>query len=330
MVGFQRASQRFGLRLDTRGVALALVVLTVAATTAALTLDTGAASAAGSDGSGIVERQVEAGPPAGFSSDPGGEAAAGATFAVVVVAIAASLLAGLALYRRSPDWLRTTARRAALAGLLMYLGAAAAASGAFWIGVGAAAGGYALYRVADRVGLWWLANDVLVVGLAVGGGIVLGGTFGVAGMVALLLGLAVYDHVAANRTTAMFSLARPMIAARLPLLFYVPDRLRVDWDAVVGMAADVDEEAGEPGWAIGVADLLLVSGFVAAVASSSVVVPAAGRPVAVAAVLAGLAVAAFRLSWEMETRGSGAGLPALSAGVLVPYAVVAGLWILAA
>jgi presenilin-like A22 family membrane protease len=256
--------------------------------------------------------------PGGLSNDAGGQATAGAGLALFEVAFAATLLAGYIVYRRYfPEWLQDTARTAAFGVLFIYAGARFG----MWVAPGFA-GLYVTMNVLDELGVWWLANNALAIVLAIGYAIVLGALFGVVGLAVLLVGMTVYDHVFANKKGWMFALATPLLKARLPVLFIRPGAWRFPWDDVVdSLDSDGEKDENQRAWGIGMADLMLPSAFVAAVLMTPASAAYAGGIAVAALCIAGVLVACARLRFEMLTQGSGAGLPALTGGVLAPYAV---------
>lgn len=253
--------------------------------------------------------------PGGVSSD----AAAGAIWAGAEVALAVVMLGVILLYKRAPEWLQKLIKWNALVGIVGWLGADAARSGAFPGGFLVVMGVLTVWLAADEFNVFWMLNNLLAVLLAIMVGAMLGFLFGITGLLIALGALTVYDHVFANKNTWMFDMAEMMLKLRLPVIFFRPASLRFDWNQVFD---DDDDDGGEgevdePNrnqWGIGTADLALPAGFVAAVALAPTgEFLATGYTVAGFVVL-GVVVACFRLRWEMMNQGSGAGLPALSSG----------------
>lgn len=266
------------------------------------------------------EQAAAIGPPEQLGDGAQGEATASAIWVAAEVALAVAALGSYLGYLKLSEWVKTTVRRAAVVGLIYYL---------FWsssapaITLAIVLGAYVTYRVADHYGVYWAINDLLCVALAVAMGVVLALFLGVVGVGIGLVGMLVYDHHFANRETHMFHLAAAMLRLRLPVLFVRPNEWRFQWQAIVDMTDDVAEEGEESdvGWGLGTADLGLPAAFVAAVILEPATSAFVGGLAVAGLCAAGILVACFRLRFELVERGSGAGLPALSVGVLVPYTV---------
>jgi len=189
------------------------------------------------------------------------------------------------------------------------------------------------WKVVEEIGLWWVFNNILAFGLAIMGGAVLGIALNpIAIFVAFVL-LTAYDHIFANQRNWMFSLAELIVKYRFPALFVIPAKLRFDWDDVF----DTDDESEEGAedddgeiesetvvWGIGTADLMIPAGFAGAVAVEAQPLSNASTVILVG-VIAGILIACARLRYELEHKGSGAGLPALAAGSLGGYIIMTSL-----
>lgn len=267
-------------------------------------------------------------PPDSFGEGATGETTAAMTWAIAEVIFAVVVLGIAYLVRRAPDWMATLIKRNVVIVTLLFFGASVYGTtdpvsmfAATWLVVG---GGYSLYYLADTAGVWWVLNNGLSVVMAVVAGVALGMLFGPVGLGAAALILTVYDHYFANEKKYMFELGALIVKYRLPVLFIRPDVFRFQWSEVVddfNMAtedSDIEMDA-EQSWGIGTADMMIPAGIVSGVISSSGAVITTFGLVAVGILIAGVVVACFRLRREMQTQGSGAGLPALSTGVLVPY-----------
>jgi len=275
-----------------------------------------------------VGPSTNAATPDQFGNGASSQAAAGAAWATAEVVVAATMLVLLFVYNRLPEWLQSLVKWNVLFVLAMYLGAAAGDGGSFWPQAGLLVGAGFTYGLLDQFDVWWVANNALAVLLAVLGGSLIGLVFGVPGMALALIVLTVYDHVFANKQTWMFALGSAIVSARLPALFIRPSSWRLDWDELTDSFGadreDVDNAEDMPNnaWGLGTADLMLPAGFVVAVATTDIAWLPSGGLLVTLLVATGIIVACFRLRHEMLTRGSGAGLPALAAGALVPYVVI--------
>lgn len=299
------------ITVDRKGIELAVLFAFVIVVTAMLAAQ-------------VSEAAASVSPPTQFGDGATGEAAAGAAWAGLEVVFAIVMLALIFVYQRLPEWAQSLAKYNAVIAILMYFGGSYQADGvlvemmAIWMGL------FSLYYVTDHAEIWWAINNAITVLLAIVGGVIVGSVFGVVGLALAMVGLTVYDHLFANKQSWMFTLGKGIMKLRLPVLFLRPNQLRCAWDDVV---ASMDKEADDDdedqvGWGVGMADMLIPAGFVAAVVISPWGVVDSLHLVAIGAVMIGVVLACFRLSFEMETRGSGAGLPALSAGALVPYAAL--------
>lgn len=239
------------------------------------------------------------------------QAAGGIGWAVFEAAFAAMLLGLLVVWRRLPEWLRAELKKVFVIGGLMWIGAAALANGLLWSGVGLLIGARLVFRISKHYDVFWAVNDLLAIGLAIyigaSAGIVLGPVILGVGFV----GLAIYDHIFADRQFWMFSIARWTVKIGLPLLIIIPEQWRLDWDQ---LADTMDGEGEAPmGFGIGMADLALPAAFAVALANSGATLPFAGA-------VAGVLIACARVSYKME-HGGGAGLPSLATGALAGWAI---------
>lgn len=313
-----------GFMVDQRAIELVAVFLAVLVPTALIALS-------------LTDAAASIGPPDAFGDGAQGEATAGAAWAIAEVFVAIGILVAAFVYRKLPEWAQELVATNLVILILMWFGANAQSEGFFATYAGSLAGLYTAYKITDEFGVYWALNNVFCILFAIAGGLMLGMLFGVPGMILAIVGLTIYDHVFANKKKWMFTLGSTILKARLPAVFIRPSSWRMQWDELLesfGMLGDGedDEESDDEddgSWGLGTADLMIPAGFVAAVATAPGGVVATFGPVALAAVAVGVLVACFRLRWEMETRGSGAGLPALSAGALVPYIALVGVAALA-
>lgn len=243
-----------------------------------------------------------------------GEQAAGGLGVSLLTVIEATILLGIiALFRRTPNWLQPVLRRTVATTFWVGMGL----YGAFIFGVpgGLAAAGLAYFIVhaTDALGVYWVVNDAIAIGLAIYFGAAAGVIAGPVLLGVMLVGLSVYDHVFANRADWMFSLARATVRWRLPALVVLPvGTWRLPWTDLAEFSTD-DEDA-KVAHGIGTADLALPAAFVAAVSIYT--------SAWVAGIVAGgVLIACLHLSWSIEHRGSGAGMPPLTAGALGGWAV---------
>lgn len=248
-------------------------------------------------------------------STTGQQAGIGVAWAVAEAVFAGLLLASLLLWRRLPAWIKAIARDALTIIVWMTVGAWALANRQFHLVLPVVLGLFVLAKAADEFDVWWFVNNVLAIGIAIyaaaGVGVILGPVIIGVGLV----GLAVYDHAFANQRDWMFDLAAWTIRRKLPMLVVIPSRWREPWDE---LAEDAEVEEREDIFGIGMADLLLPAAFAVALAHTGRVGPLYGA-------VAGTFVACFRLSWELDNGGSGAGLPALTAGALAGAVIGLGV-----
>jgi presenilin-like A22 family membrane protease len=255
-------------------------------------------------------------PAAGeVAAAPGGSPleTAGLLVAAVLVDVAIILA-----FQRLPAWVR----RKVVVGVVLggvYLAGSLAQAG-YQSGLSArAVGVLGLVVVAapvaiaalDRARLWWLGFDASAVAIAVVAAAILGATLDPATWVALLVVLLVWDYVAVS-TGVMGQLAAGVLEYRLPAVVLVPDRWRVELDALVG---DLEGDDRPLLVGIGLGDLILPTGFAIAVARG-------GQP-DVATAIAGGAVVALGLMSVLQVDGLRPALPWVGGGALAGY--VAGL-----
>lgn len=306
------------VRVDRQGVMLATLLVGIAAGSALLVpVMTGG----GGGSEPAVSQSAEL-----AAQGSGGQAVSGAVFAGQVALLAGGLVLAIALVRRVPAWLREVLSESAIDTLTLATGMAVAVAypglrvhvvlAFFAILVGV--------RVCDRVGCWWILNNALMVALVVFAGAVLGIVVGPWFLLAAMAGLVVYDHVFANERDWMFDLAGVQLDYRLPVIFVWPAQWTFDWDRLTD---DVDDPA-PIAWGLGSGDCLLPAAFVAALVAHWTGPALFGVPVVAWGALAGLAVGAFRLREEMATAGSGAGLPAIVAGLVAGFGAVAVLGVI--
>lgn len=247
-------------------------------------------------------------------------AGAGIAWAGIEVAFAVGLLALIVVYRRLPEWLQETIKINVVLLIFLHLGGQWATAGVLPTGAALVVSILTVYKAVSHYDVYWALNNLLAVSLAIATGAYIALIFGVWGLVVALVALTVYDHVFANKQGWMFTLADSLLRARLPVVVLKPHGWRLDWNAFVDGLGD-DEDDPDTSWAIGTADLALPAAFAAAVATAPPG-PLASGTLAAAGVVGGVTLACFRLRYEMLTKGSGAGLPALTAGALGGWAVM--------
>ncbi len=311
----QRLHLWSGLTVDKGAIALAVLLVGVTAASVAMVP--------------VLQQPTETGEPAVSQSDEladksaGEQAAAGGGWAVLEAVAAGLVLALFLMYRWLPEFWQDLIKDTAAYGAFMALGGHFALQGRFNWALGVALSAYVGFEIVDEAGLWWVINNVIALAVAVLVGAFAGVKLGVPFVLLGLIGLSVYDHYFANKQGWMLLAAEALLRVRLPVLVLWPDRWRFDWDDFAQRIGDSGDEELEDtiSFGIGMADLMLPAMFAAAVAAYSGAVTLAGWPLPVWGVLAGLIVAAARLRFEMSTHGSGAGLPAITAGAIGGWAV---------
>lgn len=304
-----------GLTVD--GTALVLAVLLVGVTIGSVALVPLLQSPNPETGQASVQQHQEL-----EQESAAKQAAAGGGWAIAEAIFAGFILVLALLWQRLPEWLQDLIKDTVAYGGFLYLGGYFAIRGQFELAATSGLGGFVGYTVIDEAGLWWIVNNILALGVAVIVGAFAGIKFGIPFILLGLVGLSVYDHYFANQQSWMFTIGGALLKLRLPVLIVWPRGWRFDWDTLAEqMASDADAEDLLAG-GVGMADLLLPAMFAAAVMAYPAGASVAGWPVELVGVLAGLTLAAFRLRWEMEHHGSGAGLPAITAGAVGGWAVL--------
>lgn len=262
--------------------------------------------------------------PESIADASAGEAAAAGGGLVILEVMAAVVLLGL-IYavRWLPEWYRQLLKRLAGGAIVLLIGGqlfaiTGGSETAFYQGMAIVLGAYAIGRIMGHYGIWWIGNNAIALGLAVllgaTGGIVLPLEF----IIVFLVGMTIYDHWFANKREYMFTIAAAAVRYRLPVVVLWPRQWRFDFDELLEL--DEDEAHGRSyAFGIGTADLLLGSMFATAVYAHW------SDAFAVYAVLGGLALAGFRISQEMKTRGSGAGMPPITVGAIGAFVIAAAI-----
>lgn len=244
------------------------------------------------------------------------QAAGGAGLSILTVIEASVLLGILAIYRKTPEWLRPVLKRTIATAFWIAVGLAAALAVGLNAGFTLAVLGYFGIQLADALGVYWLLNDCFAVVLAVAFGASAGIIAGPVVLGVALVGLSVYDHVFANRRDWMFTLARGTVRWKVPSLVVVPTTWRLPWADLAAFTTDEDDSP--IGFAVGMADLALPAAFVTALFAHDTWFTAWGAS-------AGVMLACLHLSWVIGHTDGGAGLPPLTAGALGGWAIAAGV-----
>lgn len=258
---------------------------------------------------------LDANAPESATTAPGGVdgPAAGAGFAILEVALAVSILGLLYALRYLPQKYRDIAKKAAGLCLILVAGAAFQAAEALGLGLVLTVTFYVAIKAIPWNRIWWVANDVLCVAVAIYVGAVLGLMLNEWAILTFIVGMTAYDIYFADKKKYMFQLADLALTYKLPVLFVRPANWRLEWDRVL------EDTDGDGGWGIGSADLLIPAAFTAAVVTSStLLLPMLAGVV----VTGGVVLAALRIRHKMLSQGSGAGLPPILAGVGLAYVAV--------
>lgn len=262
--------------------------------------------------------------PAMSGSSTSEQAAAGGGWAIAEVGFAVLLLGVIALWNRLPGWVRDIIQDNVTIVLWMFIGAMAYIADIFWPIMLAGVGLLTVAKTAVEFDVYWLFNNVVALGVAMLGAVILGVFFPLPFLIVGLIGLTVYDHVFANQNDWMFAIGEGLLRAKLPVIVFAFPRLRVDWDELCEAMVEPEDRTEEffphdNGFGIGTADLMLPAAVAVGVVST-IGAPLGGL-LPVLGVTIGVIVAAFRLRWEMLNIGSGAGLPAITSGALGGWAV---------
>lgn len=253
------------------------------------------------------------------------QATAGGVLAVAEVTIAVVMLMLVYLYRWLPEGVRTVIKKVLKSGVLLGVGGAVAnglggLTAGFFAFIGTVLALYIAYRIIDYLGLWWMVNNVLAVGIAIVGGAALGYTVGVWFLAVFMVAMTAYDHYFANEKKYMFDVAMPALRARLPIIVLYQAEWRFQWDQFVESVSDINDgneyDDGE-GVGLGTADCLLPAAFVAALVAHSTGSMVAWMPLAAVGVVLAMVVCGFYLRDSMDRKGSGAGLPPITTATFV-------------
>lgn len=211
------------------------------------------------------------------------------------------------LIKRLPEPYRTWIRRIAMTVLVLLIGAYV-----YWRagtqGVIIASLFIAMVFILDRFGVYWPVNNVLAIGLAVFVAVFLGYLVRPWLFVGLAILFVVFDHVFADRSTAMFQYGSALLRLRvIPVIFLVPSTFRCRLGALATTLRDNNIHDGDERVELGVsglgmADMAFAGGFI-----GSIVLATGGIGLDVYVVGFGMTVGLAYLFFVSDQ--SGAGLP---------------------
>jgi len=236
----------------------------------------------------------------------------GLPLGVVALMVVESLLlvAGYRFYQRLGETWQRRVRRALLVVVWLFVGQFAyAAAGAG--GVGLLVGSAALLWGARRLSVDWLIHNLVAVGLAFVGAVLVGTIFGPLPLAGLLVALVVWDRVAVTDTNIMEAIVKIAVASGLPAYIMLSRSPRLDTDDVEDSLVNGGDAPDALVGVIGTGDFVFPSALAVslAIAGSVWSLPVVGA-------LTG-AVGAAWLLWQVKPDGAVPGLPALNGGALV-------------
>jgi presenilin-like A22 family membrane protease len=240
----------------------------------------------------------------------------GLPLGVVALMVVESLLlvAGYRLYQRLGETWQRRVRRALLVVWWLFVGLYAyAAAGA--PGVALLLGTAALLWVARRPSIDWLIHNVLAIGLAFVGAVLVGTIFGPLPLAGLLVALVLWDRVAVTDTNIMETIVKFAAASGLPAYIMLARYPRLDTDDVEDSLVNGGDAPDALVGVIGTGDFVFPSALAVslAIAGSVWSLPVVGALVG--------AVGAAWLLWQVKGEGAVPGLPALNGGALLGGAV---------
>lgn len=284
-------------------------------------------------------------PPPTFANEPSStQAAAGGSLALMEVALAVGILALLALYRWLPGRAQRLAKKNVRIGFLMLFGGyimmiGEGNTGVLFVFTASILTVYTAYHLIDYLGLWWVVNNILGVGVVIVIGAAIGYEFGPVFLGVFMVAMTVYDHYFANKKRYMFDLGYVVLRTKIPAIILYPTRYRFAWSEVTDGLADfargdverVEDEDDDLRWGIGVADCLLPAAFVASLVAHWDGAEVGGVPLVAIAVTLAMGVTGFYLWQRMNEKGSGAGLPPITTATMLTFGVVGVLpWVIGA
>jgi presenilin-like A22 family membrane protease len=236
----------------------------------------------------------------------------GLPLGVVALMVVESLLlvAGYRLYQRLGETWQRRVRRALLVVWWLFVGLYAyAAFGARAVGL--LVGTAALLWVARRLSVDWLIQNVLAIGLAFVGAVLVGTIFGPLPLAGILVALVLWDRVAVTDTNIMDTIVKFAAASGLPAYIMLARSPRLNTDDVEDFLVNDTDAPDALVGVIGTGDFLFPSALAVslAIAGSVWSLPVVGALVG--------AVGAAWLLWQVKGEGAVPGLPALNGGALV-------------
>jgi presenilin-like A22 family membrane protease len=240
----------------------------------------------------------------------------GLPLGVVALMVVESLLlvAGYRLYQRLGETWQRRVRRGLLVVWWLFVGLwAYAAFGARAVGL--LVGTAALLWVARRLSVDWLIHNVIAVGLAFVGAVLVGTIFGPLPLAGLLVALVLWDRIAVTNTNIMETIVKLAAASGLPAYIMLARSPQLDTDDVEDSLVNDGDAPDALVGVIGTGDFVFPSALAVSLAIAGTVwsLPVVGA-------LTG-AVGAAWLLWQFKSEGAIPGLPALNGGALLGGAV---------
>jgi presenilin-like A22 family membrane protease len=232
----------------------------------------------------------------------------------LMVAEALLLVAGYRLYQRLGEtWQRRVRRTLLVVAWLLVVTVTYAVGGA--PGLGSLAAAAALLLVAHRLSVDWLIHNVLAIGLAFVGAVLVGTIFGPLPLAGLLVALVIWDRVAVTDTNIMETIVKFVAASGIPAYIMLARSPRLDTDDVEDFLINDGDAPDALVGVIGTGDFVFPSALPVSLAIAGTVwsLPVVGA-------LTGAFGAAWLL-WQFKSEGAVPALPALNGGALVGGAV---------
>jgi len=249
------------------------------------------------------------------------EMKAGAWLLGVIVVESALIVVVWRLWKYLPDWLRKAGKYLLLASVFAISGYLYYLNNEFVFflqGCGAALAVYLTANILERYDAEWILFNLFAVGLGIGMTAVASHLLAPLVVIALLVGMIVWDHVAVNLSDVMGELVEFSASAGIPNYLVIPNRLRVDTDGI-GEYIESPETMVKPDGVraiIGLGDFALP-----AILTGSAWV--AGSEGAAIGTFVGTVIAMVVLRNSMErTESALPALPWLNSGAIAGYTVV--------